>query len=315
MRCPTLADLPPPPVDKTGWPWTVEAPQLLDARPDGTSWPRISIVTPTYNQGAFIEGTIRSILLQGYPDLEYIIVDGGSTDGAVDIIRKYSPWLTYWVSEPDRGQAHAINKGFQKASGQLLNWLNSDDVLLRNALRTVADIAELMPQAGIISGCRLQENGNGHVFVAQIDWLRAWPLYVLGFPEFPQESSFFSRQVWDAVEAVDEGLTYFFDVGFFARALAATDCMAVTNAPLSKMSVHPQMKTLRDDPERKAWEMRQVYAKHMPRWLFGRLVARLLRTRYHHLVTGVLCQMLRTQRKVWVVDYSPVSDRWVPYKP
>src|SRR5262245_19754812 len=110
MQCPTLPELPPPPLGKTGWPWTVETQRLPAVRPDGSTWPRISIVTPSYDQGQFIEETIRSVLLQGYPDLEYIVIDGGSTDGAVDIIRKYAPWLTYWTSEPDHGQAHAINK-------------------------------------------------------------------------------------------------------------------------------------------------------------------------------------------------------------
>ncbi|HEX3883730.1 MAG TPA: glycosyltransferase family 2 protein [Stellaceae bacterium] len=127
MRCPTLAELSPPPAGKTGWPWTVETPQLPPARPDGSPWPRISIVTPSYNQGQFIEETIRSVLLQGYPDLEYIIIDGASTDQSVDIIKKYQPWLTHWVSEKDRGQAHAINKGFARASGQIGAYLNSDD--------------------------------------------------------------------------------------------------------------------------------------------------------------------------------------------
>src|SRR5262245_4883167 len=140
MRCPTLFDLPPPPAGKTGWPWTVETPPLPAQRPHDTPWPRISIVTPSYNQCEFIEETLRSVLLQGYPDLEYIVIDGGSTDGAVDIIRKYAPWLTHWVSEPDRGQAHAINKGFDFASGLVLNWLNSDDVFAPEALGHVGEL-------------------------------------------------------------------------------------------------------------------------------------------------------------------------------
>ena len=137
-RCPTLAELPTPPAGKTGWPWTVETPPLPPARPDGSPWPRISIVTPSYNQGQFIEETIRSILLQGYPDLEYIIIDGGSTDQSVEIIKKYEPWLTYWVSEKDRGQAHAINKGFARVSGEIGGYLNSDDFYLPNALSAAA---------------------------------------------------------------------------------------------------------------------------------------------------------------------------------
>ncbi len=134
---PGLLGLPAAPPGKAGWPWTAEGPSLLQTMPDGAPWPRISIVTPSFNQGQFIEETIRSVLLQGYADLEYIVIDGGSTDGSVGIIKKYKRWLTYWVSEPDRGQSHAINKGFARATGGVLAWLNSDDLYAPGALRKV----------------------------------------------------------------------------------------------------------------------------------------------------------------------------------
>src|SRR5262245_29806610 len=129
MRCPNLSDLPSPPPNRQGWPWTQEGAPRLDGTP-GECWPRISIVTPSYNQGRFLEETIRSVLLQGYPDLEYIVIDGGSADDSVEIIRKYERWLSFWVSERDRGQVDAINKGLRRCSGVLRNWLNSDDFLL-----------------------------------------------------------------------------------------------------------------------------------------------------------------------------------------
>ncbi len=164
MRCPTLAELPPPPPGKTGWPWTEESEQLPDEmpalgeaagaddrpattddmpssivhRPSSRPWPKISIVTPSYNQGQFIEETIRSVLLQGYPDLEYMVIDGGSDDGSVEIIKKYEPWLAYWVSEPDRGQSHAINKGWERATGEIMAWLNSDDLYRIGAFQHAA---------------------------------------------------------------------------------------------------------------------------------------------------------------------------------
>jgi glycosyltransferase involved in cell wall biosynthesis len=139
MRCPTLAELPPPPEGKTGWPWTRETPPLPDVRADGSPWPRISIVTPSYNQAQFIEETIRSILSQGYPDLEYVIIDGGSSDQSAEIIAKYEPWLAYWLSERDKGQSHAINKGLARSTGDLFNWINSDDLLLPDALAAIGN--------------------------------------------------------------------------------------------------------------------------------------------------------------------------------
>lgn len=133
----TLEDLLPPPEEKTSWPWIEQTNPLPDKMPDGSNWPRISIVTPSYNQGQFIEETIRSVLLQGYPNLEYIIIDGGSTDNTLEIIKKYSPWLDYWVSEKDRGQSDALNKGFAISTGEICAYINSDDIFLPNALSKV----------------------------------------------------------------------------------------------------------------------------------------------------------------------------------
>lgn len=105
-----------------------------------TNWPRISIVIPSYNQGAFIEDTIRSILLQNYPNLELIIIDGKSTDNTVATIRKYESWIKYWISESDNGQSDAINKGLSHCTGTIFNWLNSDDFLEKNAFFTIAEV-------------------------------------------------------------------------------------------------------------------------------------------------------------------------------
>lgn len=136
------ADLPLPPEQKTGWPWSEESVAGRAAPPvlfDGQALPRITVVTPSFNQGQFIEQTIRSVLMQGYPNLEYMIFDGGSSDGSVETIRKYENHLAYWQSEPDRGQSHAINKGFKRSTGQIICWLNSDDYFLPDTLKTVAE--------------------------------------------------------------------------------------------------------------------------------------------------------------------------------
>jgi len=189
MRSPMLAQLPAPASSKRGWPWTEETPFAR-----ASAAPRISIVTPSYNQAAFLEETIRSVLLQGYEDLEYIVIDGGSTDGSVDIIRKYKPWLTYWTSERDRGQCHAINKGLERCTGTYFNYVNSDDTLMPGALNAVAAAFARYPSAHLVHGkCVLADEdgvtqsvhqGRGHDFVEMFENLVAGnslhPLAVFG---------------------------------------------------------------------------------------------------------------------------------------
>lgn len=152
MRCPRLSDLPPPPPGRAGWPWTEESPPLPEAMESGEPWPAITVVTPSFNQGAFLEETLRSVLLQGYPALEYFVLDGGSTDGSVALLRRYEPWLSAWASEADRGQSHAINKGFARATGDLVTFQNSDDLYLPGALADAARRWREAGEPGVVAG-------------------------------------------------------------------------------------------------------------------------------------------------------------------
>jgi glycosyltransferase involved in cell wall biosynthesis len=131
-----LNRLPSVPQGQSGWPWTAQTAVPIDSAT--VEWPRITVVTPSYQQGGYVEECLRSVLLQNYPNLEYIVIDGGSTDGSADIIARYSPFLAYWHSQKDAGQGDAINQGFARSTGDLLGWINSDDLLLPGALFAVA---------------------------------------------------------------------------------------------------------------------------------------------------------------------------------
>ncbi len=163
------------------------------------SLPLVSIVTPSYNQGAFIEETIRSVLSQDYPRIEYIVVDGGSTDGTLSILRKYGDHLT-WFSEPDKGQSDAINKGFRKSHGEILAWLNSDDIYLPGAVRTAAGYLAVHPEVAMVYGDCHMVDEQGQV-VGRSIWIEDFDLMRLveDLNYIHQPAAFFCRQAFEGV--------------------------------------------------------------------------------------------------------------------
>lgn len=210
-----LLDLPAPPPGKTGWPWTAEA---ADA-PRGGALPRISVVTPSYNQGEYIEQTIRSVLLQRYPNLEYIIIDGGSSDNTVEVIRKYEKHLAYWVSEPDRGQSHAINKGFARATGRVMAWLNSDDYYAPDTLNVVSEVlADGTGNFALVGHC-VQVFADGrppHLAEGKYEGLPLLLQYWKGY-YMHQPSIFWRREVFEKVGFLDEAQHYVMDFDYWVR--------------------------------------------------------------------------------------------------
>jgi glycosyltransferase involved in cell wall biosynthesis len=262
MRCPTLNELPPPPPGKTGWPWTEESPQLPDTMPDGHPWPRVSIVTPSLNQGQFIEETIRSVLLQGYPNLEYIIIDGGSTDNTVEIIQAYEGWISNWVSEKDRGQSDAINKGWKKSNGDILAWINADDIYCPGAVNAVVERFCEKDDVVLVCGAGQTFDVSGTILLSRKESRRIDPYAMLkqsgGVPMQP--SVFLRRRVLDEVGHLNTQLHYVMDWEYWIRIGLhyRPEQLEKTNRILSNNREWPETKT------NKGWrticqEHRQVF--------------------------------------------------------
>lgn len=164
------------------------------------NYPRISIITPNFNQAEFLEQTIVSVLNQNYPNLEYIIIDGGSTDGSVDIIRKYENRLSYWISEPDNGMYYALQKGFIISTGEIMGWINSDDILHKNSLFIIASLFENNPLVNWIQGYPNVINENGTIIFEREPRYKVGPFLLKHYNDWifvQQESTFWRRKLWE----------------------------------------------------------------------------------------------------------------------
>jgi glycosyltransferase involved in cell wall biosynthesis len=205
--------------------------------------PLVSVITPSYNQAQFLEGTIQSVLSQDYPQLEYIVIDGASTDGATDIIRKYADRLAYWVSEPDHGQTEAINKGLRRARGEILAWLNSDDLYEPGAVRGAVEALLAQPRVDLVYADCHYVSADGRL----LQTMRAWDFVprrlLTGIPLVIQPASFFTRRALDQAGPLDESLHYVFDHDFYVRLVLAGLDFRKVEAVWARFRLHAASKT------------------------------------------------------------------------
>lgn len=206
------------------------------------NYPRITVVTPSYNQGLYIEETILSVLNQDYPNLEYIVIDGGSTDNSPQIIQKYADKIDHFVSEPDNGQTHAINKGFKLASGDIVCWLNSDDVFLPGTLKIVAQSFQ-DNKVEIVMGwtLRIDEKSNilfNHFIPKQTLWMARRGVFYFG-----QQSWFWRREMFEYLGYLDEECHACMDIEFFMRQLMSKPKIKHLPMVMSGFRIHGNTKT------------------------------------------------------------------------
>ncbi len=225
----------------------------------------VSIITPSYNQARYLEATIQSVLSQDYPEIEYIIVDGGSKDGSADLIRRYAGRLAWWVSEPDKGQTDAINKGFARAKGEILAWINSDDTYQPGAVREAVEYLRAHPRAGMVYGDAnyIDENGRviGRFPAAQTDYKRLRRGYV----HIPQQSAFFRADLWRQVGPLDPSFYFAMDYDLWVR-LAGLAPLDYIPRLWANFRLHSDAKTISADD--RCWpEMLRVHRRLGGAWL------------------------------------------------
>ena len=249
--------------------------------------PRVSLVTPSFNQGQFLEDAIRSVLGQNYPDLEYFVMDGGSTDGSLSIIGKYASHLSGWESVPDNGQAHAINKGWQKATGEYLWWLNSDDLLTEGSLNSAVGFLEMHPEVDLVYGDLIIIDEAGNRIGVRKGTAFDLSVFLTRSIRVPQPGALLRRKVLESTGLLNESLHHLMDFEFWLR-LALMGCrFGYLPVPLAKFRVHSQSKTQKGSLD----AVRERY------WILSNL-----------LESPTLPQTLQAQhRRIWSYAYADAA--------
>ena len=293
-----LTQLPAAPETESGWPWTEESMHIPRLMPDGSEWPKISIITPSFNQGRFIEETIRSVLLQNYPNLEYIILDGGSTDETLNKIKQYEPFITYWESNKDDGQYWAINKGFSLSSGRIMCWLNSDDMLFPNACYSVASVFKNNKTVKWITGIPAHWTENGKLYqilennIAYNRYLLAHACYESRAVHWiMQECTFWTRDLWLASGSyLDTHLNYAADFELWLR-FAKFAYLYRVNSLLGGNRRHAGQKTATAG-------LYEKEVQHVIRKRGHLLINALFRTRLIRLLTRAILMIKKDERNI-----------------
>ena len=234
---------------RQGWPWEPLLLEPISFAKDASSIPRISIIVPSFNQGRYLEETIRAIILQDYPNYELIVIDADSTDNTLEIIRKYEPWITYWVSEPDRGQSHAIVKGLAVATGDIINWINSDDLVAPGAFHRIAADFDLDRFDVICGKCDYFLNDLNHL---DLQGMRMGLGLTIGdtfnIHQINQPSTFFKASVIKKM-GIDEQFRYTMDLDLWFRYLlqAGQERVLISENLLSYFRLHDASKTVAEN--------------------------------------------------------------------
>ncbi|HEY4815327.1 MAG TPA: glycosyltransferase family 2 protein [Chthoniobacterales bacterium] len=225
---------------------------------------RISIVTPSFNQGRYIERTIRSVLLQGYADLEYIVMDGGSADNTLEVLQKYQDRFAYWTSAPDKGQADAIARGLEHSTGEIMAYLNSDDVLAPGTLHFVDRFFSEHPKVDAIYSHRLSIDEHDRVI-----WHWLLPVHISYMMKrwdfIPQETCFWRRRLFERAGNIDSSYRFAMDYDLFVRYMKRGKFQRV-NRFLAAFRVHPESKTTKEFKTIGMEEFHLIWERHQTKW-------------------------------------------------
>lgn len=238
---------PPPPEGKSGWPWTLKEDDIYTRRKE--TCPKISVITPSYNQGEFIEQTIRSVLLQNYPNLEYIVIDGGSTDNTHEILKKYENWIDWIVIENDSGQSDAVNKGIRMCSGEIFNWINSDDYYEPDCFENIAEEFNSSEVYTVSGAYRFFSELNGERDKIICMKLRDCIEETIADVPINQISTFFRLKIFNSLGKLDDRLEFVMDQDIWKKYLFryGQKNIKITGKVFANFRFHPLSKTYNNE--------------------------------------------------------------------